>query len=79
MNLFKIALTIAGMAVYSDSMAAFHGNSGLSGATAETNINHMTMDTIRPNQTIIDLAGHQVPVVKDGLYDRFRSNPRYRH
>ncbi|QUY58103.1 acetoacetate decarboxylase (ADC) [Chryseobacterium arthrosphaerae] len=33
------------------------------------------MDTIRPNQTIIDLAGHQVPVVKDGLYDRFRSNP----
>lgn len=75
MNLFKIALTIAGMAVYSDSMAAFHGNSRLSGATAETNTNHITMDTIRPNQTIIDLAGHQVPVVKDGLYDRFRSNP----
>lgn len=75
MNLFKIALTIAGMAFYSSSMAAFHGNSRLSGVTAETNTNHMTMDTIRPNQTIIDLAGHQVPVVKDGLYDRFRSNP----
>ena len=26
-------------------------------------------------QTVIDIAGHQVPVVKDGLYDRFRSNP----
>lgn len=25
-------------------------------------------------QTIIDLAGHQVPVVKGGLYDRFGSN-----
>ncbi len=25
--------------------------------------------------SIIDIAGHQVPVVKDGLYDRFRSNP----
>ena len=23
----------------------------------------------------IDIAGHQVPVVKGGLYDRFRSNP----
>ncbi|NMZ26081.1 acetoacetate decarboxylase (ADC) [Pseudomonas protegens] len=25
--------------------------------------------------TPIDIAGHQVPVVKGGLYDRFRSNP----
>lgn len=25
--------------------------------------------------TTIDIAGHQVPVVKGGLYDRFRSNP----
>lgn len=25
--------------------------------------------------TSIDIAGHQVPVVKGGLYDRFRSNP----
>ncbi|MDR6466206.1 acetoacetate decarboxylase (ADC) [Chryseobacterium sediminis] len=33
------------------------------------------MDTIKPEQTIIDLAGHQVPVLKGGLYDRFRSNP----
>lgn len=33
------------------------------------------MDTIKPNQTIIDLAGHKVPVVKGGLYERFRSNP----
>ena len=27
------------------------------------------------DQRMIDLAGHQVPVLKDGLYDRFRSNP----
>lgn len=27
------------------------------------------------NQKVIDIAGHAVPVVKDGLYDRFRSNP----
>nr|WP_051668969.1 hypothetical protein [Marinobacter nitratireducens] len=25
--------------------------------------------------TVIDIAGHDVPVVKDGLYDRYRSNP----
>lgn len=25
--------------------------------------------------TVIDIAGHDVPVVKGGLYDRFRSNP----
>lgn len=24
---------------------------------------------------MIDLAGHPVPVLRDGLYDRFRSNP----
>jgi len=28
-----------------------------------------------PEHTTIDLAGHAVPVVKGGLYDRFRSNP----
>lgn len=27
------------------------------------------------DQTMIDLGGHPVPVLKDGLYDRFRSNP----
>lgn len=27
------------------------------------------------NQTVIDIAGHAVPVVKGGLYDRYRSNP----
>ncbi|ROL81123.1 acetoacetate decarboxylase (ADC) [Pseudomonas chlororaphis] len=27
------------------------------------------------DSTLIDIAGHQVPVVKGGLYDRFRSNP----
>lgn len=25
--------------------------------------------------TMIDIAGHPVPVVKGGLYDRYRSNP----
>lgn len=29
----------------------------------------------RPEHAVIDIAGHEVPVVKDGLYDRFRSNP----
>ena len=29
----------------------------------------------RPAMTVIDLAGQQVPIVKNGLYDRFRSNP----
>ncbi|KMQ69460.1 acetoacetate decarboxylase (ADC) [Chryseobacterium sp. FH2] len=33
------------------------------------------MDTIKSEQAIIDLAGHKVSVLKDGLYDRFRSNP----
>ena len=33
--------------------------------------------TVEPaaSETIIDIAGHPVPVMKDGLYDRFRSNP----
>ncbi|MCW3466269.1 hypothetical protein [Chitinophaga nivalis] len=32
-------------------------------------------DSVKPKETIIDLAGHRVPVMKDGLYDRYRSNP----
>ena len=28
-----------------------------------------------PDMTTISMAGQQVPVVKGGLYDRFRSNP----
>ncbi|WP_207886210.1 acetoacetate decarboxylase (ADC) [Pseudomonas sp. 30_B] len=29
----------------------------------------------KSESTLIDIAGHQVPVVKGGLYDRYRSNP----
>lgn len=32
-------------------------------------------DTAGENQVMIDLGGQQVPVLKGGLYDRFRSNP----
>lgn len=39
--------------------------------TQQTNI---SMDTVKSDSTIIDLGGHQVPILKDGLYDRFRSN-----
>lgn len=35
-----------------------------------------TPETPSPTDTtVIDIGGHQVPVVKGGLYDRFRSNP----
>lgn len=30
---------------------------------------------MKSEETIIDLGGHQVPIVKGGIYDRFRSNP----
>lgn len=29
----------------------------------------------KSESTLIDIAGHEVPVVKGGLYDRYRSNP----
>ncbi|MCK7596676.1 hypothetical protein M0G74_05240 [Microbulbifer sp. CAU 1566] len=32
-------------------------------------------ETERPDSTIINIAGHEVPLVKGGLYDRYRSNP----
>ena len=32
-------------------------------------------DTDDVEHVIIDLAGYEVPVIKDGLYDRYRSNP----
>lgn len=32
-------------------------------------------DTADEYHTLIDLAGHEVPLVKGGLYGRFRSNP----
>lgn len=41
---------------------------------SENNANKAS-DALKENQVMIDLAGHQVPVLKGGLYDRFRSNP----
>lgn len=34
-----------------------------------------TSRTMKTENTTIDIAGHEVPVVKGGLYDRYRSNP----
>lgn len=33
------------------------------------------VSTDQPESTTIDIAGHPVPVMKGGLYDRYRSNP----
>lgn len=71
MNPLKIAVTAASISIYSSGMAATYK----SNINTEEYKNQITMDTIKPNQTIIDLAGHKVPVLKNGLYDRFRSNP----
>ena len=34
-----------------------------------------TGESKQSDKTIINIAGHEVPVVKGGLYDRYRSNP----
>lgn len=34
-----------------------------------------TVSADQPESTTIDIAGHPVPVMKGGLYDRYRSNP----
>lgn len=80
MNIFKILTTIGLVGMYSQVIAgsfddilnqkSFDLNSVL-----VTKKDQITMDTIKPQQTIIDLGGRQVPVLKNGLYDRFRSNP----
>lgn len=36
---------------------------------------HSATEQDKQGVTVIDIAGHQVPVTKGGLYDRFRSNP----
>lgn len=71
MNPLKIIVTAASIGIYSSGMATAYGNNVIT----ENYKNQITMDTIKTNQTIIDLGGHKVPVVKDGMYDRFRSNP----
>lgn len=35
----------------------------------------LAADTDDVDHTVINIAGHDVPVVADGLYDRYRSNP----
>lgn len=43
---------------------------------SSNNVLRMPIQTgIDADQKIIDLAGHHVPVLKNGLYDRFLSNP----
>jgi len=44
-------------------------------ATAAPSWAQVTADGAQGPTTVIDIAGHAVPVVKDGLYDRYRSNP----
>ena len=80
MNIIKILTTAGLLSMYSQviagSFAAAYQKSFDSNTLFANQKNQTMMDTIQPEQTIIDLAGHQVPVLKDGLYDRFRSNPR---
>lgn len=49
----------------------------LTGLSVSTNAQPTNTNKImgKADSTIIDLAGHKVPVLKGGLYDRFRSNP----
>ncbi|WP_104383001.1 acetoacetate decarboxylase (ADC) [Sphingobacterium sp. HMA12] len=79
MNIIKILTTAGLVGMYSQvitgSFAAAYQKSFDYNTVFANQKNQITMDTIKPEQTIIDLAGHQVPVLKDGLYDRFRSNP----
>lgn len=54
-------------------------NAKNAGVTASLLISSMSAlgasDIDKQEMSVVDIAGHQVPVVKDGLYDRFRSNP----
>ncbi|GAB0156831.1 acetoacetate decarboxylase family protein [Chryseobacterium sp. Alg-005] len=81
MNIFKILTTAGLVGIYSQVIAGTFGSDAAYQKYFDSNTiivnqkNQIIMDTIKPEQTIIDLAGHQVPVLKGGLYDRFRSNP----
>lgn len=80
MNIFKILTTAGLVTIYSQMLAGSFDNTGsqksvVSSPVIEHPKNQLIMDTIQPEQTIIDLAGQKVPVIKGGLYDRFRSNP----
>lgn len=44
-------------------------------APVQANTGTGEKDEKLPGISVIDIAGHEVPVVADGLYDRFRSNP----
>lgn len=46
----------------------------LSAAVSSTWASGVTVEP-KDNETVIDIAGHAVPVLKDGLYHRYRSNP----
>jgi hypothetical protein len=45
------------------------------GSTEPQSSPQHTLETAQHENTIIELGGHDVPVVADGLYDRYRSNP----
>lgn len=80
MSIFKILTTAGLVGIYSQAVAGSFGAAVYQKSFDSNTVivhqkNQIIMDTIKPEQTIIDLAGHQVPVLKDGLYDRFRSNP----
>lgn len=51
------------------------GKAAINALPANTGIEPPVLRDTALNTTIIDMAGNKVPVLKDGLYDRFRSNP----
>lgn len=75
----KIAIGVAAVAIAA-ALLPFAPNLAISNAvlndfSGSDSASLPSKDAPGPNETMIDLGSLQVPVMKDGLYDRFRSNP----
>ncbi|MBK6706600.1 MAG: hypothetical protein IPG54_03600 [Sphingomonadales bacterium] len=75
----KIGLALAGVAVIG-TIALFApklllGKAVINDIASDRSAPMPNSDGASETETLIDLAGRSVPVIRGGLYDRFRSNP----
>ncbi len=56
------------------SPGLFLKSANINSISSNSKVNPITSSSVAENDTLIELAGHQIPVLKGGMFDRYRSN-----
>lgn len=75
MRKIKILLIVAiALVALLFSPSLFLKSATINNITSKSKVNPITSDSIAKTDTLIELAGNKIPVLKGGMFDRYRSN-----